>query len=152
MVPSYAFYGYMSRHNIHVLVVLRPLSRCFVIALSLLGSSGCLLHQPPVSPAWFLPPSAWTISEPTRSAALPGWPGLALLGGLALGCCLVLWQLRRHGAGDALPRAWNREDLALLRTARDSLWLLASRRWRPAAQVPPVPSRSSPCSNTGRRL
>ncbi len=87
-------------------------------------SPGCvlLISPPPAPPAAIAPPAPWV----QASGGGGVWLAAALLG-LGMAWCLGrrLARARREGAGPL-----DREDLALLRTARDALRFLLRKRSR----------------------
>jgi hypothetical protein len=91
------------------------------LSLCVAAGAGCLqLAQQPPPPTWEL-----ALSRPAPAGA--SFPAPAVLA--AAGALLVAWLAWRRARGRAAPpRPADREDLALLRTAKDALAILVSRR------------------------
>jgi hypothetical protein len=92
------------------------------LSLCVAAGAGCLqLAQQPPPPTWEL-----ALSRPAPAGA--SFPAPAVLG--AAGALLLAWLVwrRARSRGAAAFRPADREDLALLRTAKDALAILVSRR------------------------
>lgn len=97
----------------------------FLAFCVLAGACGCALHAeaPPPLPRAHQAQAA----HPDRGGHVSGVVLVAVVGGSLLAAARLLGRGRRHAGGAAALRL-DREDVALLRTARDALGYLVRRR------------------------